>query len=71
LQKTVSPDDARRTELEITATGQSLLAAAREWQEEAFARLVADWPTADAHRFAKYLVRLASQPLEIPDVGDH
>ncbi len=65
VNKTVSPGDARRTELELTAKGHSLLAAARAWQEDAFATLVADWPRADARRFARYLVRLASQPLEL------
>ena len=70
VKKTVSPGDARRTELQLTPQGQSLLAAARSWQEEAFAALVADWPRADARRFARYLVRLASQPLELRDTGE-
>ena len=70
VKKTVSPADARCTELQLTPQGQSVLAAARAWQEEAFAALVADWPRADARRFARYLVRLASQPLELRDTGE-
>jgi DNA-binding MarR family transcriptional regulator len=64
VRKTISPQDARRTELALTPAGEALLDAARAWQRETFARLVADWPPADASRFAGYLVRLASQPLE-------
>lgn len=60
VTKTVSPQDARRTCLDLTPAGEDLLAGARAWQEQTFARLVADWPTADARRFAAYLVRLAS-----------
>jgi DNA-binding MarR family transcriptional regulator len=60
VTRTVSPQDARRTELDLTPAGEDLLAAAHAWQEETFARLVADWPARDARRFAEYLVRLAS-----------
>jgi DNA-binding MarR family transcriptional regulator len=71
VTKTISPDDARRTELGITTSGHSLLRAARAWQDEAFAQLVANWPAADARRFAQYLVRLASERHELTDRGDH
>jgi len=64
VTKAVSPDDARRTELAMTSAGRSLLAAARTWQEEAFARLVAGWPAQDARQFAGYLQRLAAQALQ-------
>lgn len=64
VRKTTSPQDARRTELALTAAGQVLLDAARAWQRETFARLVVDWPPSDARQFAGYLTRLASQPLE-------
>jgi DNA-binding MarR family transcriptional regulator len=60
--KSVSPTDARRAELEVTPAGADVLAAARAWQERMFAHLVADWPAADARRFASYLARLAAQP---------
>jgi DNA-binding MarR family transcriptional regulator len=66
VTKTVSPEDARRTELGITTAGHELLAAARAWQDQAFARLVADWPAADARRLAGYLQRLAAQSPESP-----
>jgi DNA-binding MarR family transcriptional regulator len=66
VTKTTSPDDARRAELAITPAGRHLLAGARAWQEHTFARLVTDWPAADARRFATYLVRLAIQPKEPP-----
>ncbi|MET7420128.1 MarR family winged helix-turn-helix transcriptional regulator [Dactylosporangium sp. NPDC005555] len=59
VTKTVSAQDARRTSLDLTPAGEDLLAAARAWQAQTFARMVADWPAADARRFAAYLVRLA------------
>jgi hypothetical protein len=62
----VSAQDARRTELAMTAAGRATLRAARAWQERTFARLTADWPAADTRRFASYLVRLANQPEERP-----
>ncbi len=68
--KTASALDGRRAELRTTASGRSLLEAARAWQQEAFAQLVADWPDQDARRFAAYLRRLAAQPLEQPSEGD-
>jgi DNA-binding MarR family transcriptional regulator len=71
VTKTVSPGDARRTELGMTDDGRSLLAAARAWQEDVFAQLVAGWPAADARRFATYLKRLAAQSLRPTDQGDH
>lgn len=61
VTKTVCAQDARRTELAITPAGRRRLAAAHAWQERTFAHLVADWPAADARRFASYLVRLAAQ----------
>ena len=64
VTKTASAEDARRTELGITPAGHELLAAARAWQDEAFARLVAGWPAADARRLAGYLKRLAAQSPE-------
>ena len=63
VTKAVHPGDARRTELGITPAGQDLLAAARGWQDQVFARLVAGWPAADARRLAGYLQRLAAQSL--------
>ena len=42
VTKTAHPADARRTELAITPPGRDLLAAARAWQDQVFARLVAD-----------------------------
>lgn len=63
VTKTTHPADARRTELTITPVGRDLLAAARAWQDRVFARLVADWPEADARRLAGYLQRLADSSL--------
>ena len=62
VTKTVSPQDARRTELAMTGAGKDLLGAARAWQEQTFVQLTAHWPAADARRFATYLMRLANQP---------
>jgi DNA-binding MarR family transcriptional regulator len=67
VTKTVSPHDARRTELGITPAGRELLAAARAWQDDAFARLVAGWPAADARRLAGYLQRLAAESADSPE----
>lgn len=61
VTKTTSGADARRTELRMTPAGQSMLAAARAWQEQTFLELTASWPRADARRFAIYLHRLAVQ----------
>ncbi|HEX3490392.1 MAG TPA: MarR family winged helix-turn-helix transcriptional regulator [Streptosporangiaceae bacterium] len=61
VNKAVHPGDARRAELAITPAGRDLLAAARAWQDQVFAGLVADWPAADARRLAGYLQRLAAQ----------
>ena len=69
VTKSVSPDDARRAELGITAEGRSLLAAARAWQEEVFVQLVTGWPTQDARRFASYLKRLAHSSTSV-EPGD-
>ncbi|HEX3812023.1 MAG TPA: MarR family winged helix-turn-helix transcriptional regulator [Mycobacteriales bacterium] len=38
VTKAIAPDDARHTELGITAAGQEVLAAARAWQERTFER---------------------------------
>ena len=61
VDKTTAPGDARRTQLRMTADGRSMLAAARAWQQEVFAQLVAGWPAGDARRFAGYLERLATE----------
>jgi DNA-binding MarR family transcriptional regulator len=66
VTKTAAPDDGRRAELGITAAGQELLAAARGWQDAAFARMVAGWPAADARRLAGYLRRLAAESAAHP-----
>jgi len=63
VTKATSAADARRTELRMTEAGQSLLATARAWQEQAFLQMTASWPAADARRFATYLHRLAAQSL--------
>lgn len=71
VTKAASQDDARRTVLGITPAGRSLLDAARDWQRNVFAQLVADWPAHDARRFAGYLDRLASEQSRPADQGVH
>lgn len=61
VHKRVSPGDARRAELTITASGARLLRTARDWQETVLAELVSGWPKGDARRFARYLRRLADE----------
>lgn len=61
VRKAASRSDARQAELLSTRRGDELLGAARAWQQSVFERLVADWPAADATRFALYLERLSSE----------
>jgi DNA-binding MarR family transcriptional regulator len=61
VTRAASAQDARRSELSITPAGRELLSAARDWQAQTFTELTAEWPAADARRFAGYLVRLANQ----------
>jgi DNA-binding MarR family transcriptional regulator len=61
VRKAASSADARQAQLLATRQGNELLGAARAWQQSAFERMVADWPAADAARFARYLERLSSE----------
>jgi DNA-binding MarR family transcriptional regulator len=61
LRRAPSTVDRRRAALAVTPSGRTLLAAARAWQDGVFAELTANWPPADAKRFADYLRRLAAQ----------
>ncbi len=61
LSRTASRADRRRAALTITPAGHELLANARAWQDDVFARLTADWDPADAAQFAVHLRRLADQ----------
>jgi DNA-binding MarR family transcriptional regulator len=70
VTKTTSPGDARRTELRMSTSGRSLLAAARAWQQEMFRQMVSGWPAGDARQFAAYLQRLASQSLNPSGQGE-
>ena len=64
VTRRVASEDARRMELAPTAKGRKVLAQAHHWQEETFERLTAEWPKADAARFATYLERLANEVAE-------
>jgi DNA-binding MarR family transcriptional regulator len=70
VDKTISPADARRTELRMTTEGRSMLTTARAWQQEAFVQLVAGWSRSDARRFAAYLERLALESRKPSNEGD-
>jgi DNA-binding MarR family transcriptional regulator len=61
VRKAASNKDGRQAELSSTKRGAELLSAARAWQQGVFERMVADWPAADATRFALYLERLSSE----------
>jgi DNA-binding MarR family transcriptional regulator len=61
VRKAASRKDGRQAELSSTKRGDELLSAARAWQQGVFERMVADWPTADAKRFALYLDRLSNE----------
>jgi len=59
LQRSTSSKDNRRAALTTTDAGRDLLAGSHSWQDEVYARLVADWDPDDAVRLAGYLRRLA------------
>jgi DNA-binding MarR family transcriptional regulator len=61
LARRASTADRRRVALTITPSGRDLLANAHAWQEQAFARLTADWDPAEAAQFAGHLRRLAGE----------
>ncbi|MGW7534202.1 MarR family winged helix-turn-helix transcriptional regulator [Amycolatopsis sp. NPDC054798] len=61
LVRDTSGQDRRRASLQLTETGRELLAGSHRWQRQTFDELTADWPPADRHRFAGYLLRLESQ----------
>lgn len=67
LERGTSAEDSRRAVLTITPAGRELLASSHAWQDEMFAKLVADWDPADAVRLANYLRRLAGTS-SIPSV---
>ncbi len=53
-----SPADARRRSVAITPAGRELLAHAHAWQEQAFARLTADWTARERAEFHRAMTRL-------------
>jgi DNA-binding MarR family transcriptional regulator len=61
LERTRGTTDARRRALRLTPDGETLLAAAQEWQRQTFHELTADWDPDDRAQFARYLRRLADQ----------
>ena len=66
VTKNVSPRDARRTELGITRPAPGCWPPPAPRRPQAFARLVAGSPAADARRLASYLRRLAAESVEDP-----
>jgi DNA-binding MarR family transcriptional regulator len=61
VERTTAGRDARRAAVVPTPAGRDLLAAARAWQDETFARMTEGWPAGDARRLAGYLRRLADE----------
>ena len=61
LSKDTSAEDRRRASLQLTETGQELLAGSHQWQRHTFAELTATWSAADRQRFAGYLLRVATE----------
>jgi DNA-binding MarR family transcriptional regulator len=61
VRRGTAPHDARRATVAPTEAGTQLLAAARTWQDETFARMTAGWPPGDVRRLAAYLRRLADE----------
>lgn len=63
-----STSDQRRRTVKLTASGRQLLAAAHEWQDDAFATLTADWTPDERANFARAMQRLiASSTAFDPD----
>lgn len=61
LARVDSAHDRRRVVLELTDSGERLLAASRDWQRRCFDELTAAWDERDRRRFAGYLRRLADE----------
>jgi len=61
LRRTVDPNDARATQLELTATGRAAIAKMRRTLSAAFDELLDSWPTARAERFATGLEQFTEQ----------
>ena len=61
LHRTASAQDSRRAVLTVTDAGRRLLDASHLWQDDVYARLVANWDPDDAARLAQYLRRLADE----------
>lgn len=65
LVATTSANDARRREVAVTATGRSLLAEARGWQERVFGELTADWSERRRSEFERSMSELIDRSREI------
>nr|WP_042197264.1 MarR family winged helix-turn-helix transcriptional regulator [Kibdelosporangium sp. MJ126-NF4]CEL22848.1 Transcriptional regulator, MarR family [Kibdelosporangium sp. MJ126-NF4]CTQ89988.1 Transcriptional regulator, MarR family [Kibdelosporangium sp. MJ126-NF4] len=61
LVRTESEMDKRRTVVRLTASGEQLLASARDWQRRVFDELTQSWEEHDKAQFAHYLRRLAGE----------
>ncbi|WTW99277.1 MarR family winged helix-turn-helix transcriptional regulator [Streptomycetaceae bacterium NBC_01309] len=61
LVRASSAQDARRATLTVTPAGADILTGAHAFQEEAFARLTANWDPDEAASFARGLRRLADE----------
>jgi DNA-binding MarR family transcriptional regulator len=61
-----SAHDARRAALKLTDEARSFLQHSNTHQQDAFERLVSDWPADDQRRFSSYLLRLATEVLDAP-----
>lgn len=51
VQRDRAESDGRARECGLTTAGEDLLAEARAWQEDAFARLTSDWSADERDRF--------------------
>lgn len=63
-----STTDQRRRTVELTTSGQQLLAAAHTWQNEAFATLTVDWTPDERSTFTQAMHRLVASSAELDHI---
>ncbi|WP_416965581.1 MarR family winged helix-turn-helix transcriptional regulator [Streptomyces sp. Agncl-13] len=67
IERRLAPEDHRVQVLHLTAAGRRILAQVTENRQAAFRERLADWPEEDLTRFAGYLERYNSWPVDASD----
>ena len=58
IQRERAESDGRARKCGLTAAGEELLENARQWQEEMYLRLTADWPDEEIQNFGAQIQRI-------------